>query len=107
MYSPEFYIGMPGCGLLNALDEMVDSGDFSNYHLLREYLKEKLYRSDHGNPFGAGRPPSYDTDDEDMVVQMKLQEHKTNREIAQIMHCSASTVCRLYNHGVNRIRQKM
>ena len=105
MYLTEKYAYLSGCGLLHALDEMVESADFSNYHLLRMYLERKLNRLDHNNPFGAGRRPTYDSDDEKSVVHMKLQENKTNREIAQIMKCSTSTVSRLYGHGLKRMQQ--
>ncbi len=106
IYAPERYAYMPGIGLVYALDEMVESGDFSNYQLLREHLEGRMRRLDRGNPFGAGRPVVYDEDDEDTVLHLKLHEHKTNREVAQIMKCSSSTVSRLYNKGLEKMRQK-
>lgn len=79
--------------LLQELDKMVTTGDFSKYREVREILSRRLRGQEMHNARGAGAKPKYDRQAL-RIAELKRQGF-TTRQIAEQIGCSQSTVVRM------------
>lgn len=83
-------------GLLRKLDAMVADPQDPDYTELREEIYQRLRISEARNPFNAGPPEKYGSEEEKMAEEFKRKGF-TTRQIAKELHCSQSTAVRLLN----------